>query len=138
MTLQPAVKKETGRIFIGTAVLTALMLVVFYMLHRMTPDSVPFDLKVIVSGMIGCVVASMNFLLMAIAVQRVAGTENEDRARQMFTLSFRHRMLLQIIWAILALAMPLFNGAAGIIPLFFPSLVIKGIGVVTGIKGIKS
>lgn len=134
MALQPAVKKETSRIFIGTAALTALMVVVFYALHRMTPESVPFDHKVILSGVIGCLVAVANFFLMAVAVQKVAGTDNEDRARQMFTFSFRYRMMIQLVWAILALAVPVFNGAAGVIPLFFPSLVIKAVGIRNGLR----
>ena len=29
------------------------------------------------------------------------------------------------VWAVLALVLPIFNGAAGIIPLFLPSMVIK-------------
>lgn len=133
MTLQPAVKKETGRIFVGTAVLTALMVILFWLLHRMTPESVPFDHKVVISGVIGCLVAVANFFLMAVAVQKVAGSTSEDKARQMFTFSFRYRMMIQLVWAILALAVPLFNGAAGIIPLFFPSLVIKAMGIQAGL-----
>lgn len=134
MTLQPAVKRETTRIFIGTAVLTALMVAAFWLLHRMTPESVPFDTMVIVSGVIGCLVATANFFLMAVAVQRVAGSDNEDRARQVFTFSFRYRMMIQLVWAILALAVPALNGVAGIIPLFFPSLIIKAIGVTQGLR----
>lgn len=134
MTLQPAVKKETTRILIGTGVMTALMLVVFCLLHRLTPESVPFDHKVIVSGVVGWLVAVGNFFLMAVAVQKVAGTDNEDKARQMFTMSFRYRTMIQLFWAVLSLAVPAFNGAAGIIPLFFPSLVIKATGIVSGLR----
>lgn len=133
MTLQPAVRKETGRIFVGTAVLTILMVLAFWLLHRLTPESVPFNYKVVISGVCGCIVATLNFLLMAIAVQKVVGTDSEDRARQMFTMSFRYRMLIQLVWAILALAVPCFQGAAGIIPLFFPSLVIKAMGILPGL-----
>lgn len=133
MTLQPAVKKETTRILIGTGVLTALMAVVFYVLHRLTPESVPFDYKVILSALIGWLVAVANFFLMAVAVQRVTGVDSEDRARQMFTMSFRYRMMLQLVWAILALTVPVLNGAAGIIPLLFPSLIIKAMGIRSGL-----
>lgn len=133
MTLQPAVRKETTRILVSTGVLTALMLVLFCLLHRLTPESVPFDASVVVSGGIGWLVAVANFFLMAVAVQKVAASDSEDKARQMFTFSFRYRMMIQLIWAILALAVPAFNGAAGIIPLFLPSLVIKAMGVKAGL-----
>lgn len=121
------------RILIGTGVLTALMAVVFYVLHRLTPESVPFDYKVILSALIGWLVAVANFFLMAVAVQRVTGVDSEDRARQMFTMSFRYRMMLQLVWAILALTVPVLNGAAGIIPLLFPSLIIKAMGIRSGL-----
>lgn len=134
MTLQPAVRKETTRILIGTGVLTVIMVAVFWLLHRLTPESVPSDAAVVVSGMIGWLIATANFFLMAVAVQKVAGTEDEGRARQLFTMSFRYRMMLQLVWAIVALAVPAFNGAAGIIPLFFPSLIIKAMGMMTGLK----
>jgi hypothetical protein len=39
--------------------------------------------------------------------------------------SYSQRMLLQVIWIILALVLPCFNGVAGILPLLFPSLFIK-------------
>lgn len=132
MKLQPAVRKETGRILTGTAVCTALMLIVFYVLHVMTPESVPFDYRVVLSAIVGGLVAALNFFFMAVAVQKVAATENEDRARQVFTVSFRFRMLLQFLWGILTLVLPCCNGAAGIIPLFFPSLLIKAMGVIPG------
>jgi hypothetical protein len=40
-------------------------------------------------------------------------------------MSYSQRMLLQIIWIIIAIAAPCFHFAAGIAPLFFPSIGIK-------------
>lgn len=137
MKLQPAVKQETVRILIGTAIGTALMILGFLLLHVLVPESVPFDYRVILSAIIGALVATANFFLMAVAVQRVAGTENEDRARQVFTFSFRYRMILQLIWVVLSLTLPFLNGAAGIIPLLMPSMVIKVYGIITSIRTIK-
>lgn len=137
MKLQPAVKQETVRILIGTAIGTALMILGFLLLHVLVPEAVPFDYRVILSAIIGALVATANFFLMAVAVQRVAGTENEDRARQVFTFSFRYRMILQLIWVVLSLTLPFLNGAAGIIPLLMPSMVIKVYGIITSIRTIK-
>ena len=126
------------------------MLIVFFILHRVVPESVPFGIREVISGLIGCAVAAGNFFMMAVTVQKIAElgakadtkvnpddpeapvevdpAANED-ARRMMKLSYRNRMLLQLIWAVLALALPAFNGAAGIIPLFIPSLLIKARGI---------
>ena len=167
MTLQPAVKKETAFISIGTAAGTALMLVLFCLLHRFFPDSIPFDYRVVLSAVIGCVIAAVNFFLMAVTVQKIAelgaaegasrivpaktdgpaedggdsGEDSEedqvvvdpavsDKSHEMMKASYRTRTLMQLVWAVLAFALPWTNGAAGLIPLFIPSLLIKFRGIV--------
>ena len=46
--------------------------------------------------------------------------------------SYRFRTAGQLLWAVLALVLPIFNGAAGILPLFFPNLCMKA-GSILGI-----
>ena len=67
--------------------------------------------------------------------QKIASTEDEGKARSLMTVSYRNRMLLQLIWVVLAFVLPVFNGAAGLIPLFFPSILIKCRGVLSAMKG---
>ena len=167
MKLQPAVKKETAFISIGTAAGTALMLVLFYLLHRLMPESVPFDYRIVLSAVIGCAIAAANFFLMAVTVQRIAelgaaegasvvvpsegtpsdgsssdGEESDDdgsrvvvnpavseKSQQLMKASYRNRTLIQLVWAVLSFVLPFTNGAAGIIPLFIPSLLIKLRGI---------
>ncbi len=161
MTLQPAVKKETAFVGTGTALATAGMLIVFALLHGFMPQSVPFGVREIISGIIGCAVAAGNFFMMAVTVQKITelgaqsaasaaasgaaaakdsadGDDEQEvrvdpavseRARQMMKVSYRNRMLLQLVWALVAFALPAFNGAAGVIPLFIPSLLIKARGI---------
>ena len=62
---------------------------------------------------------------MGLTVQKVAAETDEGRARQRMQVSQRQRTLLMLAWGVVALAAPCFNGAAGIIPLLFPSMVIK-------------
>lgn len=132
MQIQPAVKKETTRIASGTAVLTILMFVGFIFLYRLLPERVPFDYKVILSGILGSVFATGNFFLMGLTVQKVTSSETEDDAYKAMKSSYRFRTAAQLLWAVLALILPCFNGAAGILPLFFPSLCIKS-GSILGI-----
>ena len=127
--LQPAVKKETKRVAVLTIVGVALMWAVFAVLNFMVFDSVPFDYTVILGGMGGGIVAVLNFFLMALTVQKVAAAEDEGSARSKMKASYTQRMLFQMLWVAAAIIIPCFQFAAGIAPLFIPSLGIKFLGM---------
>ena len=127
--LQPAVKKETRNVLIITIIGVALMLIVFTILHLIIPDKVPLDYKVFLGGICGGAVAFLNFFLMALTVQKVAAMEDRDQATRMMRLSYSRRLGIQCIWIVVAIFAPCFNAAAGIIPIFFPSLGIKIYGI---------
>ena len=117
MKLQPAVKKETTHIAVGTAAGVAVMLAVFALIGRA-------DWGVVVSGLLGGVLAVANFLLLGVTVQRVANQSDEGRGRKMMQFSYNMRMLLLVLWLILAVAVPFFNWVAAMIPLLLPRLTI--------------
>ena len=123
--IAPAVKTETKKVAIATLVLTVVMWVIFGVLHALVPDQVPFDYRVILGGIGGAVVAVLNFLLMGLTVQKIVNTEDEDQAKAMMRASMSRRYLMQGVWIIIAIAAPIFQFAAGIAPLLFPSLSIK-------------
>lgn len=137
MHLQDAVKKEAARVAIATGIGTLIMLLVFFLLHiAHIFGDVPFGIAEIVSAAVGWFVASMNFFLMAVTVQKVAGlTDDQDRAKKTMTASYRYRMIFQLVWAVLSFAVKFFNPAAAIIPLFIPSIAIKISGIRAGKKG---
>ena len=128
--LQPAVKKETKRITVVTFFGVVLMWVVFAILHLVTPESVPFDYTVILGGIGGGFFAVLNFFLMALTVQSVASLTDEDTAKKQMKVSYRQRLLLQIVWMIVAMTAPCFQVVAGIAPLLFPSLGLKAMAVI--------
>jgi hypothetical protein len=99
------------------------------------PDWAPFDIKVILGGIGGFLVAVGNFFWMAVTVQKVASMEDEKQARSAMGVSYRYRTLIQLLWVILAIVLPVFNFVAGIIPLFIPSLFIKLRGIISAGKG---
>ncbi len=125
MKLQEAVKKETGFIASGCIIATAAVILLFRLGNGFFPEFVPFGSKIIISAAAGCLIAVFNFFWMALTVQKVTSIEDEAKARGVMALSYRNRMLLQLVWVVLAFALPVFNGAAGIIPLFVPSVLIK-------------
>ena len=88
MKIQSAVKTETGKIALGTGIGVIIMYLVFFVLHKLFPTWAPFDYKVILGGIGGFIVAVGNFFWMAITVQKVANTEDEDKARSVMGVSY--------------------------------------------------
>lgn len=127
--VQPAVRKETKRVAVMMAVGVALMYAGFFALHLIVPDIVPFDYTVILGGLAGGLISVLNFFLMGLTVQKVAAAPDEDSARSKMRASYTQRMLMQLLWVVLAIVIPCFQFAAGIIPLFIPSLGIKLLGI---------
>lgn len=134
MKLQKAVKDETVFVALGSVILSAVMVIVFFVLHRAFPERVPMDLSVVIGAVGGCAVAVGNFFLMALTVQKVAGIENYDQAYRSMQVSYRYRTFLQLIWCVLTMVLKFINPVAGMLPLLWPSLLIKGRGILNGVK----
>ena len=134
MKLQKAVKDETVFVALGSVILSAVMVIIFFVLHRVFPDRVPMDLPVVIGAVGGCAVAVGNFFLMALTVQKVAGIENYDQAYRSMQVSYRYRTFLQLIWCVLTMVLKFINPVAGMLPLLWPSLLIKGRGILNGVK----
>lgn len=136
MKLQKAVKQETVSIAVGTGLGCAALIALFAILYLLFPESsVKFDYRVVLGAVCGGAVAVANFFLMAITVQNVVNVTNKDDALRMMRISYRNRMLMRGIWIVIAIVAPCFQYAAGIIPLFIPSLVIKIRGIRLGLTG---
>lgn len=135
--LQPAVKKETLHVILYCVIGTAVMWLVFPLLCYFFPDTMKFDYKVFVGGILGSLVAILNFFLMAITVQKVAATEDEGQARSLMKLSYSRRLILQIAWIVIAIFAPIVQPVAGILPLLFPGMGIKVMGIINFKRGMK-
>ena len=136
MKLQSAVKKETVAVAAGTGIGCLALIALFLVFYLIFPESsVKFDYRVVLGALVGGVVAVANFFLMAVTVQNVVNVTNRDDALRMMRVSYRNRMLMRGIWIVIAIFAPCFNYAAGIIPLFIPSFVIKLRGIRMGITG---
>ena len=134
MKLQKAVKDETIFVALGSVILSAVMLIVFFVLHKVFPEQVPMGLPVVIGAVGGCAVAVGNFFLMALTVQKVARIENYDQAYRSMQVSYRYRTFLQLIWCVLTMVLKFINPVAGMLPLLWPSLLIKGRGIINGVK----
>lgn len=127
--VQEAVKKETKRVAAITAIGVVLMWIVFGVLHIAVPEKVPLDYTVFLGGAVGGLVAVLNFFFMGLAVQKAASASDEDTARMNIKASYSQRMMLQMLWVILAIVAPCFHFVAGIVPLLFPGTGIKIAGI---------
>ena len=78
--VQPAVKKETRKVAIGTLICVALMWAVFGIGHAVVPEKIPFDYTVFLAGAIGGIIAVLNFFLMGLTVQKVVSMEDDKQA----------------------------------------------------------
>ena len=117
MKLSPGVKQETLHIAEGTAVGVVLMLAVFALLHKLS-------LWVVFSGVLGGILAVLNFFLLGLTVQKVAQGEDEGRGRKWMQFSYNVRMLLLVVWLIVAISVPALNWVAALIPLLMPRVTI--------------
>lgn len=148
MKVQPAVRKETRKIAIGTAILSAVMLLVFAGIGQ-------FSLRVVLGTLLGACAAVANFFLLGLSVQRAAAQMNgvtmpplpdEDEedasdapppapvpevqaAKRQMQLSYTGRMLLMVAVGILALTVPCFHPIPAVLALLFPRLVIFAEGI---------
>ena len=134
MKLQKAVKDETVVVALGSLILSVIMVLVFFGLNKAFPEQVPMGLPVIAGAVGGCAVAVGNFFLMALTVQKVAGIENYEEAYRSMQVSYRYRTFLQLIWCVLTMVLTFINPVAGMLPLLWPSLLIKGRGILSGVK----
>lgn len=140
MIIQPAVKQETLKIAVGTAILSALMLIVFALIGK-------FDYTVFWGTLLGAAFAVGNFFVLGLSVQKAAaqmhGVQAEESeqmeaddadkhplspqaqaARKKMQISYTGRMLLMVGIAVLALTLPCFNAVAAMIAMFFPRVLI--------------
>ena len=132
-SIQPATKKETGHITVYTLIGLVIMWIAFWVLKWFFDGESPFDYTVLpvrLGGIGGGIIAVLNFFLMAMTVQKIASTEDDKEAQSIMKTSYRNRMLLQILWIVVAFVTPCFNCVAGIAPLLFPTLGIKIKGII--------
>ena len=124
MKIAPAVKKETTHIALGTSIGVVIMLIVFAVLHR-------FNAGVLVSALIGGALAVINFFMLGITVQKISDGQSEERGRKWMQFSYNMRMLVMVVWLIIAITVPFLNWVAAAVPMLMPRLTI-GVMQITG------
>lgn len=130
---QEAVVKETIHIAIGTAVMSAIMVVVFLLIGQ-------FSLAVLWGALTGLITAVGNFFLMAMNVQSV--TTNLDpndsdalkQAKQKMRVSYSKRMFYMAVILVASIKLIGSNWIAAMLPLFFPRVTIMVMQIIAKLK----
>ena len=115
--MSDVVKKEAGYIAAGTVLLSALVQIVWAIVYT-------YDSSVFIGGLWGGTVAILNFVLMGIAVQKVANETDQMSAKRRMQASYQFRMMLIIFTTVLAVIIPGVNWMMAAVSLFFPRLTI--------------
>lgn len=122
MKLQAASKKEIIRITIGSTICLIIMMAVFFVLSLF--GVVKDYYKVALGGVGGTLIAVLNFIILCLTVQKVAGMENGKPLKARMQISYNLRLALQAAWVVVAFIVPCFNVVAAAIPLLFPTTVL--------------
>ena len=123
MKLDPTVKKETLYLIIGESIMTAVMLTVFLLFHKL---SIP----VLIGALAGAALAIGNFFAMCLMIQRAVEAEEGDRAK-MVRASHSTRLMVMALALVICLAVFKLDVLATLIPLLFPTVIqyIRGLTI---------
>jgi hypothetical protein len=131
---QSASKKEIKRIACGAVLLTVAMWVVYALLGVFGVAAL--NGKILLSSLVGDVVAVGNFAALCLMVQKAAAAgDDKGRAKAIVQLSYNLRLTVQAVWVVLAFVLPCFSVIAGAVPLLFPRLVIYYLQLTGQYKG---
>ena len=114
------VKKETLRVALGTFILNVVMNLVFLVAGY-------WDIKVLFGSLLGMLTAILNFYLMCLTIKRAV--DDGDQAKAVRRIKNSQILRLLMVFAICAVAAifrkTCFNIIATVIPLIFPSIIIR-------------
>ena len=117
MKLQEAAKREALHIAVGVFVFSCIMNGVFALLGQ-------WDLTVLWGTLLGGGFAVLNFILLALSVQKLAAETDEKKGRAWMQMSYQMRMIATVVVGIIGVSVPCFHWVAVLIPLLFPRITI--------------
>lgn len=116
MKVCDTVRKETIRVALGVLIGDAVMLAIFFALHKL-------DYTVLLGALLGTVAAVGNFFMMGLAVQRALN--DPDHAKRIVQRSYTLRMIAMAAVLIVGFVLPWFHRIALVVPFLLPSLTIQ-------------
>ena len=109
------IKNDIKKLAVYVIVMTVIMVGIFALYGY-------FGLPVILGALLGCTAAVLNFALLAVTLSK--SLDKAENATRTMGISYVLRMLLIAGVVMLAIASPVFNYVAAVIPLVFPRIAI--------------
>ncbi len=131
MKIQKAVRDETAHIALGVLVLSLVMQGIFLVLGQ-------WDYTVVLGNLLGGGYAILNFFVLGLTVQKVAGDGDEKRGKNLMQFSYSARMFVTMMVALLGMMAPVFHWVAVVAPLLFPRVTIFVMGLMGNKNGKKA
>ncbi|MBR5903685.1 MAG: ATP synthase subunit I [Clostridia bacterium] len=122
MKLQKASVYEIRRMAIGSAILGALEIAVFFVLWLL--NIVERFYPAVIGAFGGVLMAIFSFTLLCLAIQKAADTRDQKLMKNRMQFSYNIRLALQAGWVVAAFFIPFINVIAAGVPLLFPSVII--------------
>lgn len=119
--LSNELKREIKVVSIGTAILCLVMYGVFAAFGH-------YGLPVILGTVLGYILCTGNFVLLAISVQKAVDSEDPKTAKKYMGISQTVRFALIFAVGLIGFKLPVLNGYAVLIPLVFTRMVIMFTG----------
>lgn len=123
MKLQPASRKELLRITAGTALCDVILIAALFLLSQFGIGTFQLG-KILLSTLIGSMIAVANFAAMCLTVQSAVGMEDQKKMKAKFQLSYNVRMIVQAGWSVAAFLIPGLHFVAAAAPILFPKVTI--------------
>ena len=113
--MDPVIRRDISYMAMVVVILTVLMEAVFLIIGQ-------WNITVLWGGLLGAATAMLNFILMALAIQKSLSKE-EKEAKGAMKVSHSMRMLMMVVICAIAALLPgTFNVVAVLVPLLFPSV----------------
>jgi len=126
--LDPVAKKEIRHILAGLIIGVCLECIVYFLIST-------FTIKVLYSSLIGALVTMIGFIWLCFSVQKTVDMAAEGKnVTGMMTKSYIGRILLYAGWAVCAVKFSVFDSISGVLPIIFPTLIIKSMNLYKSFK----
>lgn len=113
--IDPVIRRDTKYIAAVVIILTVLMEAVFLVIGK-------WDVTVLFGGLLGAFAAMLNFILMALGVQKSLSRDAAEAKGAMKVSHSMRMLMLVVICAVAALLPGVFNLVSVLVPLVFPSV----------------
>lgn len=122
MKIEKEIWRQTVRIAIGAIVLATVTQGIILALAAV--GRYDYDYTVPLGSLLGVVTVVLNFFLMGYTIQKTVSVEDPAFAKRRIQVSYTYRSFAMLIIMGMAFVVPVFDGIAAVVCVFYPRLII--------------